>query len=143
MSAIELIKSCPLFHDLYDDEIEVIVGKCDVLFYKENEYIIHEGDEGKEIYIILKGMAEVQKDINGQIIHISKLHEGDMFGETSLIDETRSADVVALTNCDVLTINKESLLSLYPKKAKIFSVLTLNMARLLAKRLKLANQSLK
>lgn len=143
MSAIELIKSSPLFHDLYEDEIELIVKACEVLFFKPEEKIINDGDEGTEIFIVLKGMAEVRKTLpDGKVIKISVLHEGDMFGETSLIDEPRTADVIALTNCDVLSIYKEDLLGLYPKKAKIFSVLALNMARLLAKRLKTANQKI-
>ncbi len=144
MSAVELIKSCPLFIDLYDDEIEYIIQKCHVLLFSKGDLIIKDGDQGDDVFILLKGVADVNKRLpDGQVLYITKLHEGDMFGETSLIDEPRSADVIAETSCDVLSIDKNDLLALYPKKAKIFAVIAMNMSRLLAKRLKATNQKLK
>ncbi|MFZ8934014.1 MAG: cyclic nucleotide-binding domain-containing protein [Bacteriovoracaceae bacterium] len=144
MSAVELIKSCPLFIDLYDDEIEYIIGKCHVELFKKGDIIIRDGDSGNEVFILLKGTADVNKRLpDGELKYITKLHEGDMFGETSLIEEPRSADVIAETSCDVLSIDKEELLKLYPKKAKIFAIIAMNMARLLAKRLKATNKKLR
>jgi len=144
MSAVELIKSCPLFIDLYDDEIEFIIGKCNVELFQKGDIIIRDGDDGNELFILLKGTADVSKRLaSGEVKYITKLHEGDMFGETSLIEEPRSADVLAETSCDVLSINKEDLLKLYPKKSKIFAVIAMNMARLLAKRLKATNKKLR
>lgn len=140
MSIINIIKSSPLFFELFDDEIEIIVETCNVMSLEEGDYIFKENDEGNETFLILTGAANVQK---GDTI-LAELKKGDLFGEMVLLEEkTRTADIVAKTYTDVLVMDFDSIFGIFKKNPKIFSLLMLNLCRLLAKRLKGSSEKIK
>jgi CRP/FNR family cyclic AMP-dependent transcriptional regulator len=140
MSIINIIKSSPLFYELFDEEIETIVENCDVMSLEEGGYIFREGEEGNEIFLILTGGAAVKK---GDVI-LADLKKGDLFGEMVLLDEkTRTADIMATTFTDVLVLDFDAIFGIFTKNPKIFSLLMLNLCRLLAKRLKGSGESIK
>ena len=140
MSIINIIKSSPLFFELFDEEIDEIIQECNVLSIEAGESIIKEGDEGDEIFLILNGGADVMK---GDIC-LAHLKKGDLFGEMILLDErTRSADIVSNTYTDVLILSYDVIFGYFQKKPKIFSILILNLCRLLAKRLKGSGEEIK
>lgn len=140
MSIINVIKSSPLFFELYDEEVESIIEDCHVLNLEDGDYIFKEGDEGNEIYLILAGGAHVKK---GDLVLV-ELKKGDLFGEMVLLDErTRSADIVANTYTDVLVLSYDVIFGVFKKNPKVFSLLMLNLCRLLAKRLKSSSNEIK
>lgn len=140
MSIINTIKGSPLFFELFDEEIETIIEDCHVLNLEEGHYIFHEGDQGDEIFLILTGAASVKK---GDVTLV-ELRKGDLFGEMVLLDErTRTADIVASTYTDVLVLSYEVIFGIFKKNPKIFSLLMLNLCRLLAKRLKSSSDQIK
>jgi len=140
MSIINIIKSSPLFFELYDEEIDTIIKDCNVISLEEGSYIFRENDEGNEIYLILTGGAHVKK---GEII-LADLKKGDLFGEMVLLDErVRTADIVSSTYTDVLVLNYDTIFNKFTKNPKIFSILMLNLCRLLAKRLKTSGDSIR
>lgn len=133
MSIINIIKSSPLFFELYDEEVEEIIANCSVLNLEKGGYIFREGDEGNEIFLILSGSAHVMKND----VELVELKKGDLFGEMVLLDErTRTADIMASTYTDVLVLSYDVIFSTFKKNPKIFSLLMLNLCRLLSKRLK-------
>lgn len=143
MSASELLKGCPLFYELYDEEINKIIKKSRVSTYKKNQYIIKEGESGKDLYIIILGNATIRKSINDKEVKLIELNRGDLFGEMVIINELeRTASVCAETECDILIISYNEIYSLFKSQTKLFSLLILNLARLLTKRLKETNQKL-
>lgn len=140
MSIINIIKSSPLFFELFDEEIDEIIQECNVLSLEAGESIIKEGDEGDEIFLILNGGADVMK---GDVC-LAHLKKGDLFGEMVLLDErTRSADIISNTYTDVLILSYDVIFGYFQKKPKIFSILMLNLCRLLAKRLKGSGEEIK
>ena len=72
--------------------------------FKAGEYILHQEDKTREIYIILSGEASVIRTYqDGVKEKIDLLEPGSFIGEMSLFDQLpRSADVVAET--DLLTV---------------------------------------
>ena len=57
-----------------------------------------------------------------------------------LINETRrSANIIAETDCDILVVTHETVFDIYRKKPKVFAILILNLARMLAHRLHASN----
>lgn len=140
MSIINVIKSSPLFFELYDEEIDSLISDCNVLSLEEGEFIVNDGEEGNEIFLILSGGAYVKKGP----VTLVELRKGDLFGEMVLLDErTRSADIVASTYTDVLVMSYDTIFGTFQKNPKIFSMLILNLCRLLAKRLKGSSEEIK
>lgn len=140
MSIVNIIKSSPLFYELYDDEIDHLIQNCHVLSLESGEFVIKDGEEGSEIYLILSGGAYVKK---GDVTLV-ELRKGDLFGEMVLLDERkRTADIVASSHSDVLVIDYDTIFNTFSKNPKIFSILILNLCRLLAKRLKGSSEEIK
>ncbi|MBT3984581.1 MAG: cyclic nucleotide-binding domain-containing protein [Bacteriovoracaceae bacterium] len=140
MSIVEVVKGCPLFYELYDDEILDIIKRCVVAQYNEGDFIIKQGAIGTDIFVILSGEVDVTVDTNDGQKKITSLKSGDLFGELVLINETkRTANIVCCESSKILVISYKDFYSYYQKKPKIFSILVLNVTRLLTKRLKNAN----
>src|SRR3989442_10591808 len=70
------------------------------------ETIIRKGDMGREMYILVRGEAEVL-DEYGEILKTFK--DGDFFGEIALLMHTpRTVTVRAKTTCDLVALDKTS-----------------------------------
>ena len=83
------------------------INFCRRVFGK-GEVLMHEGEIGAESYIIVTGTVRVEKNINGKQVEISKLKEGDIVGEMSIItSDPRSASVRALEKTEVLVLDQD------------------------------------
>lgn len=139
MSVLQVVKGSPLFYELYDEEILKIVEKCQVLSLTPGEFVFKENEEGDEIFLVLNGTAKVKKGD----IEVSKLRKGDLFGEMVLLKENkRKADIEVDSYCDLLVLKYEDIFGLYESNNKVFSILMLNLSRMLATRLKKAGQDI-
>ncbi len=144
MSIPDLLKGCPLFYELYDNEIEKIVQYCNVITFKPGDKVVEDGQEGNEIFVVLEGSVIVQKRLENEALTIQQLGPGDVFGEMVLVAEkTRSADIVANTDCSVLEVGYDDVFSIFKKEPAIFGLIILNLSRLLAKRLKNSNEMIR
>ena len=131
------IKSCPLFYEMFDEEIECVVAQSKILLFEKDKFIVREGDEGSELFILLRGKAEVVKVIDDNSVVLNNLEKGDVFGEMVIINETtRTADIITTDKCEVLCLEYKDIFSLYEKKPKLFALLSFNLSRLLVKRIK-------
>lgn len=105
------------------------IGEYDRAFYEEGEYVIHAGDKGEQAFIIIEGSAEVRLPGSGDIVDVLK--EGDVFGELALLfDEPRTADIIATSELQVMTLSKASFERMFFQDPKN----TLNLVQILAKR---------
>jgi len=140
MSMVSLVKGCSLFHEIYDNEIEEVIKHCVVASYEVDDYVIRQGDESTDICILLSGEADIIYSVGEEQNYIATLKQGDIFGELVLINETkRTANIICKKSCDVLIIKYEDFYAFYNKNPKIFSLLVLNITRLVTKRLKMMN----
>jgi CRP-like cAMP-binding protein len=72
--------------------------------YKKGEIIIRQGDiKDKFMYYIIKGKATISRTIKDSVVNCGNIHQGDIFGEMSLIVGTeRTATVIAAEDDVVL-----------------------------------------
>lgn len=88
--------------------------------FNDGAAICLEGDPGNEIFIILRGRAEVSKKSNGKRVVLAKLHENELFGELSVFSDTdRSATVKAIGKIKVRCIDKSELEKLLAEEPSI------------------------
>jgi CRP/FNR family transcriptional regulator, cyclic AMP receptor protein len=108
MEVIEIIRKNELFDGLDNNELETLTTLTRLKKASRNTFIIKEGDESQEMYVIKQGKAEVMlNNENGDELILTTLHEGAIFGELSLLDgKPRSANVIALEDCVLLVIQK-------------------------------------
>lgn len=96
------LKESPLFYVLGVDQLGKVARTGELQEFAPNETIVHEGDIATNFYLIIEGQVEIQQAKRS----LTRLGRGQFFGETSLlVEQTRSADVIALerTICLVLS----------------------------------------
>lgn len=79
--------------------------------YKQGEYIIREGEEGNQLYLIEEGEAIATKVMNlgEEAKEVMAYKTGDYFGERALLkNEPRAANVIAKTDCLVVNMDRHS-----------------------------------
>lgn len=79
--------------------------------YEGGEIIIHEGEEADCMYVIQEGEVEVVSVVDGKIVRLAVLGEGDFFGEMAIFDrEVRTATVRTLGKARLLTVDRKTFL---------------------------------
>ncbi len=122
-----------LFGGLVKEQIERIRPLLGQEGYAAGENIIVEGDRNDRIRFILEGRVAIIRD--GVVL--TELGEGETFGEMEVLDVMPSvASVRALVPTRVATISNKMLRDVYKMDAGIFSLVIMNLARDLSRRLR-------
>jgi CRP-like cAMP-binding protein len=111
--------------------------------FNRGEYIFQKGDMPSHIYIVTRGKIDLLIVDQGLTVPIKTLGAGDCFGEASLMSMQRHvATAVACDDSEVIVLSKDALLRLQKEDAALFSILMMNIARELARRLRLTDELL-
>jgi CRP/FNR family cyclic AMP-dependent transcriptional regulator len=107
-----------LFELLDEDELNELARSIDSELLPAGETLFHAGDYGESLYIVQSGQVELYiKDTAGQKIVLKVAGEDDIFGEISMLDNRpRSATATALTDSELLVLDRDDLLLLFQKK---------------------------
>ena len=110
---IEQLKKISLFHETNENRLIKIYLSMKKEKFKKGEKIFEEGEKGNKLYLVKKGKIKVFKDSK----FIREINEGNCFGEVALlINEPRSATVIADTDSSLLTLTKEDFKDLVDKR---------------------------
>lgn len=114
-----------LFTELTHDEFMVVVEKMEVIDARADTLIVQEGDPGDSIFIIASGEVSIfREDQDGNEVWITKLGEGDFFGEFGYFSRThRSASVKTITDSTFLELSREDIESITTKHPGVKEVL--------------------
>ncbi len=137
----ESLREIGLFGALSEEVLEYLAASLPVQVVEAGETIFREGDAAREMFVVLGGEAEVVKrGKRGNDTRVALLGPGDWFGEMSILDvQPRSASVVAVAPTRLLRVTSEALDALYRKDLKAYSLIVLNIARELSRRLRVAD----
>lgn len=105
------LKRIPLLETMDDYERSQVAEAFQDIKFKAGEYIIKEGDQGKDMYFLLSGEAFAEKVIDSSKgpQEVKAYKEGDYFGELALLrNEPRAASVVARTDCTCVSVDRHS-----------------------------------
>lgn len=107
MSAEAMLDGISIFRPLTPAAREATLARCRRHRFGRGEQIVGRHDETRDVFFVVEGKVRaVSYSLAGKEVAYRNIEAGDMFGEFSAIDgEPRSADVVALTDCLVLTMN--------------------------------------
>jgi len=138
---IEDLRHVGLFGAVSDDALRYLTAKLAVLEPKAGDVVFREGDPARDMYVVIAGEMEVLKrSQSGVDARVALLGPGDWFGEMSILDvQPRSATVRVLAPCRLLRIGAADLDSLYRHDTKAYSIIVLNIARELSRRLRVAD----
>jgi len=144
MEKVEVLQKSKLFENLMPDEIEMLSELSQMKDYKSGELVIKEGDVGNSLFVIVAGEVEVlKKGTDGISKSITTMNEPEFFGEMSLIDkELRSATIQIKTDTTLLILTSENLHSFAKVFKNGFTMIVINIARVLSTRLRDTNYKL-
>ena len=110
---IEQLKQISLFHETNENKLVDIYLTMKKEKFKKGEKIFEEGEKGNKLYLVKKGKIKVFKNSK----FIREIKEGNYFGEVALlINEPRSATVIADTDISLLTLTKEDFKNFIDKR---------------------------
>ncbi len=107
----ELLARLPMFVPLAPTELESLALECQRQDFGQGERIVHQGDSGDTLYVVLAGTAVVTiRTEDGSEREVARLARGEFFGEMALLTgEPRTASVTAADDLAVLVIHKQAL----------------------------------
>ncbi len=135
-----LLRNVPLFAGLNEQQLEVLARTMVRKSVGRNSKIIGAGDPTDSLYIVINGRLKVlMSDEQGREVILSILGPGEFFGEMGLLDDSpRSASVVTLEACELLSISKTD----FKRSLAENFDLSLAVMRGLVKRLREADQKI-
>ena len=129
------LKNIELFHDIPGEVLADIAALLEEETFEKGQFIVNEGDLGKEMYMIVKGEVEVVS--GGNVLAVMK--EGSGFGEMALIDsQPRSADIIARNDVLVLKMESDDFLEILKQRDEV----ALGVIRVLTGRIRELNAKL-
>ena len=132
------LRDIALFKSLEDELLDKILDRQRELVHEADQVIVMEQDWGESLFLLCDGLAKVRTyTTDGDEVVMSLLGAGDVFGEMAVFDgDTRSADVVALTNLRLVKLRIPPFAALLNQQAGF----ALALAQLEANRLRDLNR---
>jgi CRP/FNR family transcriptional regulator, cyclic AMP receptor protein len=138
---LERLREIGLFGGLEDSVLEQLCSALSVIELNSGATVFQEGDSGREMFVLLDGEMEVHKrSKRSHEARVALLGPGDWFGEMSILDiMPRSATVRVIAPSRLLRITAHDLDALYRRDVKSYSLVVLNIAREMSRRLRVAD----
>ena len=135
-----LLRNVPLFSTLPEHQLGVLTGLVSRKSFPRGASIIAAGDITESLYVVISGRMKVMmSDDEGREVILAILGPNEFFGEMGLIDDhPRSASVVALEACEVLSLSKRDFKKCLAENFEM----AMTVMRGLVKRLREADQKI-
>ncbi|MGH7820895.1 MAG: MMPL family transporter, partial [Candidatus Binatia bacterium] len=130
-------KTIGIFESLRPWQAKIVALMGEMRSYPKGEAIFREGEIGDAMYVLIDGRARVQLDSDGAEHRVVReLGRGDVFGEMGLLRQhTRTADVVAADDVEVMAMDHRFLARVQRRYPRIASKIFLNISKILSDRL--------
>jgi CRP/FNR family cyclic AMP-dependent transcriptional regulator len=106
-----------LFEHVSDEDRARLAEFIDIAQLAAGETLFRAGEPGESLYVVRSGEVELFiRDTAGQKIALAIAGAGEVFGELALLDRgPRTATAIALTDCELLELDRDDLLLLFQK----------------------------
>jgi CRP-like cAMP-binding protein len=139
-----LIPKCPLLENFSSAEVRLLAHFMDVYRAEPGVEMIHEGEAGDFMLMVLEGKVEVHKRDrwNTQQV-IAVVEAGRTLGEMSMIDgEPRFATCVAVETVLIAVLNRESLARIIVEQPLLGAKILMELVLMLSQRLRATSSRL-
>jgi CRP-like cAMP-binding protein len=135
------LRNIGLFGALPEKVLDHLAAQLEVFEVPSGTYLFREGEAASCMYVVLRGDMEVLKrSKNGQDTRVAVLGPGDWFGEMGIIDvQPRSATVLSASPARLVKVTATDIDRLYRFDVKAYSLIVLNIAREMSRRLRVAD----
>lgn len=91
--------------------LEIVIGAMSIKDFKENEFVIKQGDDGDVLFIVGTGKLECTKLFTGkeEETHLLDYQSGDVFGELALMyNAPRAASIKAKEDSTLFSLDRDT-----------------------------------
>jgi PPM family protein phosphatase len=135
----DILARMSLFRALNDREILRLLQVVEVIAFKDGDVVIHEGDKGEELFIVLTGSVKVKR---GDTL-LATLGPGHHFGEMALIrNQPRSATVVSDLDSELMVVRRSDFFEILRSEHQLAVKLLWQFLTVLGDRLDETNREL-
>jgi aspartate ammonia-lyase len=108
-----------------------------------DELLFAQGDERRNMAIVVNGAVAIEKSLNGRPIRVATLGAGEAVGEGILLDDsTHGTSARALTDTSVLLLSREHVAQMIRETPALYAALVGRAARAIAHRLSAVDATL-
>lgn len=136
---VQSLRQVSMFRDIDPAKLKLLAFTSERLSYDKGDVLFHQHEISNSTYVIIEGKVEVWLSAGNERIKVTELGEGAMVGEMGvLVDQPRSATIVAGSHVVALKIGREVFFDLLRQ----FPQMSLAVMRDLARRLDATNAKL-
>jgi len=128
----------PIFAGLTDEAQALLFRRAEVAQFSAGATIVAEGETGSKFFLIKSGAVRVVKHFGTpEETLLARLGPRDFFGEMCILETLpRAATVQATETTELIALPSTAFYQLYKSCADQYSILVLNIARDLSRRLR-------
>jgi CRP-like cAMP-binding protein len=110
----KFLSAHPFFRGLKPELIDQVGSHAVTRVVKAGTAIYGKGDPGDSLFAVITGIVQISvPSVEGKDTVFAQLAAGEIVGEIALLDgRPRSADVVAVTDCELMVINRRDFMPL-------------------------------
>jgi CRP/FNR family transcriptional regulator, cyclic AMP receptor protein len=111
-SKLSVLRKHEIFSDLDNEALEQLGRYAKHTMLRRGATIFSKGDPGNSLYAVVAGTVKISiSSPDGRNAILNLVGPGETFGEMSVLDgQTRSADAIANTNCEIYVIDRRDFL---------------------------------
>jgi CRP/FNR family cyclic AMP-dependent transcriptional regulator len=133
-----LLQNVPIFAGLEENALNLLLDRALETDAPAGTLMVCEGELGNRFYLIASGSVRVCKNFGqSHQVDLATLGPGEFFGEMCILETLpRSATVQAITDTVTVSLSSMAFYRLYTKMPDQYSILVLNIARDVSRRLR-------
>jgi aspartate ammonia-lyase len=142
-SAITALRNHLFLRSLEEQEFRFLGGLAEVRAYAAGAYVFRESQPRRAFGIVVKGRIRIVKGLQGRPETIALLHEGESYGEGSLLEEyPHSASGIADEDAEIVEIARARIPDIIEQRPALYGKLAIAAAQVISSRLRNANARL-
>jgi CRP-like cAMP-binding protein len=111
---LALLRRHPLFGAIAPELLERLSSYATTRAIRRGDTLFSKGDPGNSLYAVCTGTVKISvPSAEGKDVVFNLVGEGEIFGEIALLDgRPRTADATAMTDCELMMIERRNFLDL-------------------------------
>jgi CRP-like cAMP-binding protein len=140
----DFLGKTPFFGGLDDASMDRICATLTECSFPQRSTVFSQGEQGRAMYVIAKGeIMMCRAGESGHQVKLVRLHPGDFFGETTLIEmQPRPYTAQVVSDATLYELTNVDLYNLYRDDVKAYVMVLQNINRELCRRLRKADSRL-
>lgn len=125
----QLLSDLEIFQGIHRETLKDLAEKLKIRRFSVGSDYFREGEESREMYILVEGSLEVTIEELGKRVFLNSLQPGDYFGEMALMtNEPRSATITSVSESLAFEIGRKEMSAILNEQPELMEVLSRNLA---------------